>query len=84
MSLSDLEPLQHQIDTFLSAKLEQLNVNDEKLLAAIRYGLLIGGKRMRPYLASITGNALNVEARDSEAIGAAIECIHAYSLLHDD
>ncbi|GHE94815.1 (2E,6E)-farnesyl diphosphate synthase [Thalassotalea profundi] len=82
--LSEIDYLQQQINSFLTNKLDQLTVNNEKLLAAMRYGLLIGGKRMRPYLAYITGKALNVESKDAQAIGAAIECIHAYSLLHDD
>lgn len=82
--LSEIDFLQQHINSFLTGKLDQLKVNDEKLLAAMRYGLLIGGKRMRPYLAFITGKALNVDSNDAIAIGASIECIHAYSLLHDD
>ncbi|XQW84370.1 (2E,6E)-farnesyl diphosphate synthase [Thalassotalea piscium] len=82
--LSDIEQLQEHINSFLTTKLDQLKINDANLLAAMRYGLLIGGKRMRPYLAYITGKALNVNSNDADAIGAAIECIHAYSLLHDD
>jgi len=54
------------------------------LLEAMRYGLLIGGKRMRPYLAYITGAAVNADLKDIDAIACALECIHAYSLLHDD
>ncbi|WP_448568214.1 (2E,6E)-farnesyl diphosphate synthase [Thalassotalea ganghwensis] len=82
--LPELDYLQQHIDRFLNRKLNELVVNDEKLYEAMRYGLLIGGKRMRPYLAYITGNALNVASQDIDAIGAALECIHAYSLLHDD
>ena len=82
--LPELDYLQQHIDRFLTKKLNQLAVNDEKLLEAMRYGLLIGGKRMRPYLAYITGNALDVASQDIDAIGGALECIHAYSLLHDD
>ena len=76
--------MQARIDTYLTAKLDSLARNDEKLLAAMRYGLLIGGKRMRPYLAYITGEALGAEQQDIDGVAAAIECIHAYSLLHDD
>ncbi len=76
--------MQTRINDYLANKLESLPINDEKLLAAMRYGLLIGGKRMRPYLAYITGAALNTQERDIDGIAAAIECIHAYSLLHDD
>ncbi|WP_019026284.1 (2E,6E)-farnesyl diphosphate synthase [Colwellia piezophila] len=75
---------QQRINDFLTAKLESLAVNDPKLLEAMRYGLLIGGKRMRPYLAYITGEAISASLDDIDAIAGALECIHAYSLLHDD
>ena len=80
----NLEQYQSRINQFLESKLDQLVVNDEKLLAAMRYGLLIGGKRMRPYLAYITGETLGANIEDIDAVAAAVECIHAYSLLHDD
>jgi farnesyl diphosphate synthase len=50
----------------------------------MRYGLLIGGKRMRPYLAYITGEVTGADLNDIDAVAGALECIHAYSLLHDD
>jgi len=82
--LSQLDFYQNRINQYLEDKLAQFEVNDEKLLSAMRYGLLIGGKRMRPYLAYITGEALGLEISDVDGIAATIECIHAYSLLHDD
>jgi len=82
--LSQLDFYQARINQFLEDKLAQLEVNDEKLLAAMRYGLLIGGKRMRPYLSYITGDALGLDVSDIDGIAAALECIHAFSLLHDD
>lgn len=75
---------QKRIDNFLILQLDKLAKNDEKLLQAMRYGLLIGGKRMRPYLAYITGEALGANLSDIDGVAGAIECIHAYSLLHDD
>ncbi len=83
-NLTLLQDYQTRIDNFLTDKLSTLKVNDEKLLSAMRYGLLIGGKRMRPYLAYITGETLHADIADIDAIAGAIECIHAYSLLHDD
>ncbi|MGL1959273.1 MAG: (2E,6E)-farnesyl diphosphate synthase [Colwellia sp.] len=83
-TLKDHNECQARIDAFLIDKLDQLIVNDDKLLSAMRYGLLIGGKRMRPYLTYITGKTLNVEQSDLDAVAGALECIHAYSLLHDD
>mgnify|MGYP000067748681 CR=1 FL=1 len=82
--LANLEYFQERINQYLSQKLDSLCVNDPKLLEAMRYGLLIGGKRMRPYLAYITGESLSVDENDIDGIAAALECIHAYSLLHDD
>ena len=82
--LPKLALYQQRINTFLDKKLNQLAVNDERLLAAMRYGLLIGGKRMRPYIAYITGDLLGADLNDIDGVAAALECIHAYSLLHDD
>ena len=82
--LTQLDNIQQRTNHYLTNKLDSLAVNDEKLLAAMRYGLLIGGKRMRPYLAYMTGEALSVAQSDIDGIAAALECIHAYSLLHDD
>ncbi|GAA6203581.1 MULTISPECIES: (2E,6E)-farnesyl diphosphate synthase [Thalassotalea] len=82
--LAQLEYFQERTNQFLLKKLDSLPINDPKLLEAMRYGLLIGGKRMRPYLAYITGESLSVSENDLDGIAGALECIHAYSLLHDD
>jgi farnesyl diphosphate synthase len=83
-SLTNHTIFQSRIDDFLKQKLECLAINDKKLHQAMSYGLLIGGKRIRPYLVYITGEALGVDLNDLDGIAGAIECIHAYSLLHDD
>lgn len=83
-SLVNHDLFQQRINSFLQQKLTQLAINDEKLHQAMGYGLLIGGKRIRPYLVYITGEALGVSLHDLDAIAGALECIHAYSLLHDD
>ena len=83
-TLTSYEDFQQRINDFLTAKLDSLPINDAKLLEAMRYGLLIGGKRMRPYLAYITGQATAANLNDIDAVAGALECIHAYSLLHDD
>jgi len=82
--LPQLDEYQQRVNQFLSNKLDQLACNDKRLLEAMRYGLLIGGKRMRPYLAYITGISVGAKLSDIDGIAAALECIHAYSLLHDD
>ena len=83
-NLASIEHFQLRINEVLAEKINELAVTDERLLEAIRYGLFVGGKRMRPYLAYITGDALGADLNDIDGIAAALECIHAYSLLHDD
>lgn len=58
----------------------------ERLLDAMSYSLLRGGKRVRPILAyaSATACAGDMEAHALNASACAVECIHAYSLVHDD
>ena len=60
-------------------------VRPERLIAAMRHGVLNGGKRLRPFLV-IESAALfpDVERETALRIGAALECIHCYSLVHDD
>ena len=82
--LANHDVFQKRIDNFLAQKLDKLPINDDKLHQAMRYGLLIGGKRIRPYLAYITGEALGASLTDLDGIAGALECIHAYSLLNDD
>ncbi|UYU32783.1 (2E,6E)-farnesyl diphosphate synthase [Siccibacter colletis] len=54
------------------------------LVEAMRYGALLGGKRLRPFLVYATGEMFGVKQETLDAPAAAIECIHAYSLIHDD
>ncbi|MFJ2975441.1 (2E,6E)-farnesyl diphosphate synthase [Kluyvera sp. NPDC087067] len=54
------------------------------LVDAMQYGALLGGKRLRPFLVYATGKMFNVSMTTLDAPAAAVECIHAYSLMHDD
>ena len=56
----------------------------ERLLDAMRYGVLGGGKRLRPFLTIETARALGSTGASPVRAGAAIECVHGYSLIHDD
>ncbi|MEO6364523.1 MAG: farnesyl diphosphate synthase [Luteimonas sp.] len=56
----------------------------QRLHAAMRHAALDGGKRMRPLLVYATGDAFGIEASRLDAPAAAVELIHAYSLVHDD
>ncbi len=50
----------------------------------MRYATLGGGKRIRPVLCYLTGEAVGARAEELDAPAAAVELIHAYSLIHDD
>ena len=54
------------------------------LVDAMQYGALLGGKRLRPFLVYATGDMFGVSRATLDAPAAAVECIHAYSLMHDD
>ncbi|WP_104028678.1 (2E,6E)-farnesyl diphosphate synthase [Vibrio jasicida] len=68
----------------LNQWLEQLPHQEQPLIQAMKYGLLLGGKRVRPFLVYITGQMLGCEPEDLDTPASSIECIHAYSLIHDD
>ncbi|WDG07734.1 (2E,6E)-farnesyl diphosphate synthase [Vibrio campbellii] len=68
----------------LNQWLEQLPHQEQPLIQAMKYGLLLGGKRVRPFLVYITGQMLGCKPEDLDTPASAIECIHAYSLIHDD
>jgi farnesyl diphosphate synthase len=56
----------------------------KRLIEAMRYATLGGGKRLRAFLAIETARALGRADAGPRRAGAAIECVHAYSLIHDD
>lgn len=72
------------IDQYLADSVHALPDHAPELKAAMKYALLVGGKRMRPLLTAIAADALSVPMSDYLPVAAAIECIHAYSLVHDD
>jgi farnesyl diphosphate synthase len=55
-----------------------------RLLAAMRYGSLDGGKRLRPFLLMASSALFGEPSPAIMRLGAALECIHCYSLIHDD
>jgi farnesyl diphosphate synthase len=56
----------------------------ERLLAAMRHGVLNGGKRMRPALVVESAGLFGGDAEAALRVAAALECVHCYSLVHDD
>jgi len=55
-----------------------------ELISAMNYGLFPGGKKIRSKILLDIGSLFNVDYKTLIIIGAAVECIHAYSLIHDD
>ena len=73
-----------RIEAALDAALPAANSAPQGLHAAMRHGVLNGGKRMRPLLAYATGNAFGAEVASLDAAAVAVELVHCYSLVHDD
>jgi len=57
---------------------------EEKLFEAMRYSLFAGGKRLRPFLVVASSDLFEVDKSRAINVAVAIECIHTYSLIHDD
>lgn len=73
-----------RIDAWLERLFTQRQPASPRLEAAMRHGVLGGGKRLRPVLVYATGHALGADDTLLDAPAAAVELIHAYSLVHDD
>lgn len=84
MLKQQLNSIQQRIEQKLEQKLVSLNIADDHLAKAMHYGLLNGGKRLRPFLVYATAEALGASLEQADAAAVAIEMIHSYSLVHDD
>lgn len=71
------------VDIFLKNYLKKRTENT-KLFNALKYGLFSGGKKFRSYLIVTSGKLFKLNYKQLIAIGAAVECMHSYSLIHDD
>ena len=69
-------------NTFLKIFLKKQKRSD--LLVPIKYSLLPGGKKIRTKLLVDIGKIFSIKYKTLIQVGAAVECIHAYSLIHDD
>jgi len=73
-----------RVERALEAALPPPDDAPQRLHRAMRHAVLGGGKRMRPLLVYATGTAFGVDEAALDAPAAAVELIHAYSLVHDD
>ncbi|MCA0011402.1 polyprenyl synthetase family protein [Mesorhizobium sp. B292B1B] len=56
----------------------------KRLMAAMRHGVLNGGKRLRPFLVMESAALFSADGEAALRVAAALECVHCYSLIHDD
>jgi geranylgeranyl diphosphate synthase, type II len=72
------------IDRALDRYLPKANTKPTTLHRAMRYSLFAGGKRLRPILCLAAAKACRGKINDALPLACALECIHTYSLVHDD
>lgn len=80
---NEMRELQSRIQNVLEQALSNLDI-PSRLRKSMRYSTLSGGKRVRALLVYAAGNAVAAPMARLDCVAAAIECIHAYSLIHDD
>jgi geranylgeranyl pyrophosphate synthase len=79
-----LQSYTQRVDAQLEQILPSPSGPASKLFKAMRYSVFNGGKRVRPALCFAAAEAIGVNTDNTAKIGAAVEMIHAYSLIHDD
>ncbi len=84
MSKEKMKGFQELIEEKLPQLLPEKDGYNDVLVDAMAYSLLSGGKRLRPILALAACSAVGGKIEDALVSAASIECIHAYSLVHDD
>jgi len=73
-----------QVNNALNKHLPKASVKPKTLHESMRYSMFAGGKRLRPILCMAAAEACGGRASISLILGSAVECIHTYSLIHDD
>ena len=81
--LKKLDNIAEDTNIFLSKLFLKKNIKSN-LALPMKYGVFSGGKRFRSAIIVNTGKIFNIKYEKLIAIGAAVECIHSYSLIHDD
>jgi farnesyl diphosphate synthase len=86
--IAPIEPAFAEAASFTEATLDALlpkpSGPEARLLEAMRYATMGGGKRLRAFLVLQSGRLFGVDRRALGRVAAGVECLHAYSLVHDD
>ena len=80
--IKNLNRIANDTNKFLNSYINRQSKTE--LIKSMKYGLLPGGKKIRSKILIDMGRIFNLNYRSLIKIGAAVECIHAYSLIHDD
>jgi farnesyl diphosphate synthase len=76
--------VEQAMDASLGAGSALLGTAPDRLLAAMRHGALGGGKRLRPFLVIESAALFGATVEQAMPVALALECVHCYSLVHDD
>src|ERR1700743_1670093 len=72
------------VEAVMTLLIPETGMAEQRLVDAMRYGALGGGKRLRPFLVMSSSSLFGVADRSAQRTAAAVEFIHCYSLIHDD
>ena len=75
---------QQRVEKALDQSIPKPGVRPQTIHKAMRYSLFAGGKRLRPILCLAAADAVSSSGNDALILASAVECIHTYSLIHDD
>jgi len=88
LTIAPIEPALNEVSVFMEDVLQEIMPEpagpQARVIEAMRYATLEGGKRIRAFLVLQAGRLFGVDRRALSRVAAAIECVHAYSLVHDD
>ena len=79
-----LQKVADTTEAVLASKIDNMSSVPPRLADAMRHGLLAGGKRFRPFLVVECAQLFDVAEETAMPTAAALECLHSYSLVHDD
>ena len=79
-----MQQLQERFEALAARQLPEGSAEPLRLHQAMRYAVLDGGKRIRPLLCYAAGEAAGAAPAVLDQVALAVECVHAYSLVHDD
>ena len=82
---TNAKSVHQRLDQILSDSLLDGEIaRPKRLVDAMRHGLLNGGKRLRPFLVVQSAALFDVDEEQAMQTACALECLHSYSLIHDD